>query len=292
LAPGEPQRRKKDEDFTQTLQLPPEPPAALAADEARLRFLVTPLSDKGLMSQQVRDGVKSLLKMAGGATVVKIRAYVAGTGDLRRVQQIVAEEFAAKRLSQPVVSAVLAGALPRTGAQAQLEGWTQEKKTRHAHGVEWLGARPAEQIPVRALRVVCFTDSLERAGRLRQRFSSAALVVVQPRRVHEGALDACEAVVERSAGTPRRVVVTGSQMAFGFTAADARLAFERLEKTLASAGSGAQRMVLLDVFPLSGQLAQLAEQAGGPWPAQSVVVVEGLASMDAAFALEAVAEIP
>src|SRR5438067_11424619 len=96
-----PFEKKKNEEITQTLELPKDPPATVTAETARLVFHVSPLSGKGLLSQQVRDALKALLKTANGATVVKLRAFVAGSGDLRRVPAIVSETFALKHLPLP-----------------------------------------------------------------------------------------------------------------------------------------------------------------------------------------------
>jgi len=63
----------------------------VVGDTRRLTFLVTPLSSKGLLSQQVRDALKALATEAGGNTVLKIRAFVAGSGDMRRVHDLVSE---------------------------------------------------------------------------------------------------------------------------------------------------------------------------------------------------------
>src|SRR5579863_6378439 len=84
-----PAQKKKKEEITQTLQLPKELPSAVTGDTRHLTFHVTPLSSKGLLSQQIRDALKALSRECGSDTVLKIRAFVAGTGDLRRVRDIV-----------------------------------------------------------------------------------------------------------------------------------------------------------------------------------------------------------
>ena len=71
--------QKKDE--TQILQLPRELPSVVEADPRRLTFLVTPLSAKGLLSKQVRDALSALSREAKGDQILKIRAFVAGSGD-------------------------------------------------------------------------------------------------------------------------------------------------------------------------------------------------------------------
>src|SRR5262245_20285742 len=96
--------KKKKEEETQTLVVPKDPPQAVVADTRRLVFHVTPLSAKGLLSQQVRDALKALGRLSGSASVVKIRAFVAGTGDVRRVRDIVSETFTDRKQSVPALS--------------------------------------------------------------------------------------------------------------------------------------------------------------------------------------------
>src|SRR5215831_11390651 len=88
------QRKKKKEEETQTLQVPKDLPAAVVGETRRLTFRVTPLSARGLLSQQIRDALKAVARDSGGETVLKIRAFVAGTGDLRRVRDLVSDAFA------------------------------------------------------------------------------------------------------------------------------------------------------------------------------------------------------
>src|SRR2546421_10975644 len=78
--------KKKKEDETQTLQVPKDPPGAVVAETRRLVFHVTPLTAKGLLSQQVRESLKALFRLSGSSSVVKLRAFVAGSGDVRRVR--------------------------------------------------------------------------------------------------------------------------------------------------------------------------------------------------------------
>src|ERR1044071_9021225 len=91
-----PFEKKKKVEITHTLEVPKDPPATATAETSRLVFHVSPLSAKGLLSQQTRDALKALIKMTGGESIVKMRAFVAGSGDLRRVQAIVSEVFTEK----------------------------------------------------------------------------------------------------------------------------------------------------------------------------------------------------
>ena len=55
-------KKKTEEPVTQTLPVLKDPPGAVAAETARLVFHVSPLSNKGLLSQQIRDALKALLR--------------------------------------------------------------------------------------------------------------------------------------------------------------------------------------------------------------------------------------
>src|SRR5262245_29875337 len=101
-----PQRKKKKEEETQVLQVPKELPSAVTGDTRRLTFRVTQLSAKGLLSQQVRDALKAVDRDSGNETVLKIRAFVAGSGDVRRVRDLVSEAFTDRRQPLPVLSLV------------------------------------------------------------------------------------------------------------------------------------------------------------------------------------------
>ena len=122
--------KKEKEPETQTLPLPPEPPAAVIAETDKLVFHVSPLSAKGLLTQQVHDALKALDRANGGATFVKLRAFVAGTGDMRRVATIVAEEFSDKKMPLPAVTTIQVGALPMEGAQVVIESISARERRR------------------------------------------------------------------------------------------------------------------------------------------------------------------
>ncbi len=221
--------KKKKEDETQTLQLPRELPAAVAAETRRLSFVVTPLSPKGLLSQQVRDALKNLERQAGGSQVAHIRAFVAGTGDLRRVRDLVSESFTARHQPLPALSLAQVGALPVTGAQVVLEAAINGKRDLYPGGLAFFPAQPAfaAQLadgtfpPVAplagrsltaleaaleaagvagadVLRVTCYFSSLDgvEAARalVQSAFPRAALNFVQTERAPVRALAGCEAV--------------------------------------------------------------------------------------------------
>ena len=106
-----------------------------------MSFHVTPLSAKGLLSQQIRDALKATARDAGSETVLKIRAFVAGSGDLRRVRDLVSEVFTDRRQPLPALSLIRAGGLPLEGAQVVLEVTAAGKKEVNPNGLAYhLGA--------------------------------------------------------------------------------------------------------------------------------------------------------
>src|SRR5438046_1746911 len=140
LAAGLAAQKKKKEEITQVLQLPKDLPTTIAADTNRLVFLVTPLSAKGLLSAQVRDALKALTHAAGSNIVVRIRAFAAGSGDLRRVRDLVSEVFTEHHLPLPVLSLVQSGGLPMEGSQVVLEAIASAKKDVNPQGLAFLSA--------------------------------------------------------------------------------------------------------------------------------------------------------
>ena len=195
-------KKKKGEDVTQALALPPELPAAVIADTNRLVFQVTPLSSKGLLSHQTRDALKILLHSNHGP-IVKLRAFVAGSGDLRRVGDIAGEMFLEKHMALPALTVAQVGALPLEGAQVVIEATKEDRKVVNPSGVAFLAAQPAPSVaesiaklknmlasagvqPSDALLVTCFVSSLDNQRDTQQimaaSFPGAALDYVQMQR--------------------------------------------------------------------------------------------------------------
>ena len=351
--PASAQRRKdKDEDFTQTLEVVPDPPSFLTAETSRLVFHTVPMSSKGLLSQQVRDSLKALLKVAKRQQIVKLRAFVAGTGDMRRVQTIVSEELTEKRMTLPVLSVVQAGALPMAGAQVQIEATALERDVVNPHGIVFLSGQFADaegplrprvlplaerslgqlrqvlqasgSTPEDLLRLSCFMSSIEdvqdvRAAALKM-FPRAQSLFVQTQRAPYRTFVECEGIarlrqkpqqpvvflnpdgMERSPMYAQAALISspalvfaGSQLAFRYTEDDARLAFQRLDKTLEAAGTSLKRAVMMNTYPLSPVLTELVRKVRFEFldekrpPASTLAPFDGLPSMDGAFALEVVA---
>src|SRR3954451_4635548 len=137
-----PQRKKKEEQ-TQTLQLPKELPGAVVGDTKRLTFHVTPLSAKGLLSQQIRDALKAVGRDSANETVLHIRAFAAGSGDLRRVRDLVSESFTERHQPLPSLSLIQSGGLPLEGAQVVFEFIGSARKDLHPAGLVFLSPQPA-----------------------------------------------------------------------------------------------------------------------------------------------------
>ncbi len=345
-----PPQKKKKEDITQTLQLPKELPGAISGETRRLTFYVTPPSAKGLLSQQIRDALKALSHEVGSDTVLKIRAFVAGSGDLRRVRDLVSEQFTDRRQPLPVLSLIQTGGLPLEGAQVVLEAIASSKRDVNPDGLAFYSAQvataenPLEPVapltaksleslrgavkaagsePADLVRVTCFLSSLEKLDASRHlveaEYPKAALNFIQTQRAPSQALAACEAVgrirwktgtrvhlvnpeghVEPDVSqvalvTAAHVVLTGTQVSFGYEEKDARLALERLRKALDQAGVSTKDVAFAHYYPLSFGIANQVRKIRGEFfdkahpPAGSMLLFEGLPSMDAGFAVDVVA---
>jgi enamine deaminase RidA (YjgF/YER057c/UK114 family) len=310
VGPAPAQKKKSNEEpATQTLPLLKEPPGAVETETDRLVFHVSPLSNKGLLSQQTRDALKALLHDTRGATVVKLRAFVAGSGDMRRISTIVSEVFTDRRLALPALSTIEVGALPMEGAQVAIESIAEEKKAVNPSGLAFYSGQPVAQLrPISgALRATCFLGSLDDLAKVKAQalaaFPGAALNFVQSQRLGFEPQDICEAVARldiaparpvtiengtASVNTPR-IVLTGTQMAFRDTDADLRLAFERLSKSLEALGTTDEKVFWSGAYPLTKPMEQKVrtmELEFFKTPAGTTLLFEGLPSLDATMALE------
>ena len=339
---GQKKPKPKKEEITQVLQLPKELPGAVTGETRRLTFHVTPLSARGLLSAQVRDALRALTRETGGNPVLKIRAFVAGSGDLRRVRDLVSEVFTAGRQPLPALSLIQSGGLPLEGAQVVLEAIAAGKKEVSPHGLVFLSAsaattenpldpvaplaaqsldrlkralKTAGSEPADVLRVTCFLSSLENLADTRKLveadYPRAALNYVQTQRSPSRAIAACEAVARltRDTGTrvsfqpeqgeplaalvaAQHVVLTGTQVSYGYQEANSRLAFGRLQKALEAAGVSGSDVAFAHYYPLADPLAAQVRKLRGEFfapSAGSLLLFEGLPGMDAGFAVDVVA---
>jgi enamine deaminase RidA (YjgF/YER057c/UK114 family) len=343
VAPENKQKKKKDADATQTLPPPKELPSAVTADTDRLAFGVSPLIGKGLLSQQTREALKALLRTNHG-TIVKLRAFVAGSGDLRRVGELVGETFTEKHMALPVLSVVQVGALPMEGAQVVLESVEVDKRVVNPHGVAFLAGQNADsvaqslarlKIALRgggmesedALRVTCFVSSLEEQRDTHQlmtaAFPGAVLNYVQMQREPVMPAAECEAVarlrgaisglvtflnppdLDKSPNYSQlalvkspKLVITGTQLAFGSQEGDIKLAFDRLQRVLSSSNARFDQVVMSHTYVTSTAIIPRVRTVRAGYynsampPASTLLPFEGLPSLDASFGVDVIAALP
>ncbi len=215
----------------------PYPPPALTVDTGRLTFQVSPISTKRLLSDQTEVALKDLLQKTKHGRIVKLRAFVAGTGDIRTVQNTVSDIFNQKKIPLPVLTLVQVGALPYRDAEVVLEATTLSKDVENPHGLAFISGQPAvsdeltfqvaplAELSVKkveaalgaagldakdALRVTCFVSSVDDAskvvGLLQREFPGAAQNVVQIQRASPVSLAECEAVARLKTDPPETVV--------------------------------------------------------------------------------------
>ncbi len=308
--PERPIRRPPNNELAlETIEAPvrPDAPDAVQGLAARLVFHVSPLSGKGLLSQQIRDALKALDKANGNTTFLKLRAFVAGTGDVRRVQSIVTEEFSDQKRPLPAITTVQVGALPLENAHVVIESISEERsRTVNPAGLVFLPGQYAEggaaavarleeamrSASASAVRLSCFADSLEQARTARtaaaKAFPGAAGTFVQTTRAGLGSRVSCEGVGRVSgripaAGAPARLVFTGIQMSF---AGQDGAAYDRLGKALGTFGAAAGDVLFTNRYTVVGHTESPAPAFGGK---TMDLVIEGLPALDATVAIEVVA---
>lgn len=205
--------KKKKPEITQTLPPPRELPSAVSGATDRLIFQVSPLSPRGLLSQQTRDALHALQHSANGATILKLRAFVAGSGDMRRIGELIGELWTDRHTPLPALSVVQTGGLPLEGAQVVIESIAEGHKPVNPNGIAFLAGQPGDNLDqslgklegalkqagmqnADMLHVTCFVRSLDEsrdAQRLiAQRFPDAALNYVQMQREYVLPVAECE----------------------------------------------------------------------------------------------------
>jgi hypothetical protein len=310
-------KKKNPDESTQSLDLPKEPPMVSVGQTGRLTFHVSPLTSRGLLSQQTREALKATLKENSGAQVVHIRAFVAGSGDARRVSQIVSEVFSDKRLAIPSLSVVQVGGLPLENAQVELEVISSSKREVNPQGLMFIpgqtmtspdGASATAPLLQKSLDAVtarlngatpvaatCFVSQMANPtallGVISSRFPGAAVSLVQSQRAPWQALASCEAVGRGGAGKLEKLAFSGTQISFGYEEKDAVRAFERLKHDLAEAAGPSAVIVAANVYALSPPAADIARKLCPATEALTVLPFDGVAAMDAGFAVDAVAAV-
>jgi len=279
---------KKDPDaVTQVLALPKDPPAVATGETRRLVFHVSPLSAKGLLSQQTRDAMRAILKLNGGMPVIHIRAFAGGSGDLRRVPQIVSEVLNDKRMALPSVSLVQVGDLGLEGAQVVLEAVSVAKKDVNPDGIGFVSGPLAEVANSTGLiQVTCFAGA-GGAVDLRSKFPGAAVVVVQALRAPVSNDTLCEGITRGGDVKAEKLAFTGTRVFLGSDEKAWMTAVQRVNRDLAEVGAEPGRVVATTVYQVSPGAPRASVFKGRITNAR----VEGVAALDGAFALDAVAEV-
>ena len=147
--------------------------------------------------------------------------------------------------------------------------------------------------PEDALLVTCFVSSLEEQKNtqelMKENFPGAALNYVQMQREPVMPAAECEAVARARAAAPEpisflnppaldksphysqialvtspKLVITGTQLAFGSQESDVKLAFERLGKALSGSNARFVHVVMSHLYLTSGALTARVRRIAGP----------------------------
>jgi enamine deaminase RidA (YjgF/YER057c/UK114 family) len=319
-------KRKYEEPKPQILPLPPGLPMALAADTGSLDFHISPLLKTGGLSAQIRRSLTDLIRDTHGETIVKLRAFVAGAGDARRVEAEAAAIFSERKLPLPVLTILQVGGLEDTAAQVVIEAVVSTPRTANPNGLAFIAGQQSATLreafekmkhaasaatvePDRLLRMTCFTSRIEdyeatRASVLKN-FPNVAFNLVQAVRDPRGEISMCEAVGQLSEApargevvwlkgaratlvNSRQLVFTGLQLTFGSFLDDAHEAFLRLHRA-ASALQPVEVPVQVNAFSLNMYAGSaLVKTTSFPQSTFTVQAVEGLPAIDASAGIEAI----
>jgi enamine deaminase RidA (YjgF/YER057c/UK114 family) len=267
-----------------------------------------------------------LLRDTKGETIVKLRAFVSGVGDARRVQTEVTSIFSERKLPLPVVTIVQVGRLGDDLAQVVIEAVVSTKRTLNPNGLAFLSgqtgkslgealehlresAREADIGADQVLSCTCFAPSVDSADSSRTAvqaiFPKTAVNVVQALRDPINNATMCQGVAQLehppkdstlvwiknahvSLVNSPKLVFTGLQLSFGNYLDDAREAFTRLQH-LASVLRASEAPVQVNAFSLDLTAASaLRKSTSFPPSVFTVQTVEGLPSVDASAGIEAI----
>lgn len=282
-------KKKHEEPKPQVLPLPKELPMALATDTRSLVFRNTPLLEKGRLSVQIKNSLAYLIRESRGDNIVKMRAFVSGAGDSRRVKELVSEIFTDKKLPLPVLTIVQVGSVGNDAAGVVIESVVSSKKVENPNGLAFFAgessgslegaiAKLESSIKTVSLdssdvvRSTCFaariTDYPSMRNAMTAAFPSAAINLVQGLREPIDSENTCEAVARlkspvQGASHPHtadsrvffvtspQVVFTGMQLSFGTFLDDANSALSRLQRDLNAVHARIGDAVMLNAFSLS-----------------------------------------
>ena len=301
---------------------------ALAADTNSIDFHISPLLKTGGLSAQIRQSLNDLIRNTHGETIVKLRAFVAGSGDARRVQAQVTELFSEHRLPLPALSILQVGGLGEGRAQVVIEAVVATHRDVNPNGlVFFFGKRERSldkalaqlktdtelaHIPSEALLTcTCFASSIESYSEATEAFhrnySKGELNLVQAVRDPQNSSARCEAVGQAFAGPEAgankilvlenahatlvrssQLIFTGLQLSFGNYLADAEEAFTRLTRAASALGTS-ERPVQVDGFALDASSGAALRKRISLSPSTfTIQEIEGLPSVDALAGIEAV----
>jgi hypothetical protein len=318
-------RKNNVEPKSQVTPLPPEPPMALVVDTDSLDFHISPLLKTGGLSAQIRQSLNDLLRDTHGETIVKLRAFVAGSGDARRVQALVTALFSDHHLPLPVLTIIQVGALGQESAQVVIEAVVSTHRSVNPSGLafffdqrgkslqkavdQFRSSVQAANIPAEnVLTCTCFAarieDHEEALKQVKALFPKADLNLVQAIRDPLSNSASCEGVGQLAAPPKdpvvlqefahatlvhsQQLVFTGLQLSFGNYLDDAQQAFKRLEKA-AGALQPIETPVQVDGFALDGSSAAALRKTISLAPGTFTIHgVEGLPSVDASAGIEAI----
>jgi enamine deaminase RidA (YjgF/YER057c/UK114 family) len=170
---------------------------------------------------------------------------------------------------------------------------------------------------VSMLRTTCFLSSLDELSAARTAlqgaFPSAVANYVQPQRLALETSSRCEAVgrldtppasavvwisPQAALVNAPKIILSGIQMAFGEQDADIHLAFERLRRELEMQGVTYKDVFWSSIYPLTRPVAQKVETIRFEFydrsrpPAGTLLLFEGLPSLDATAAMDILAAAP
>ena len=300
---------------------------ALKAETDTLDFHISPLLKTGGLAAQIRQSLAELIRDTKGETIVRLRAFVAGAGDARRVQAEVAQMFTEHKLPLPVLSVLQVGALGDEAAQVVIEGVVSTRRTVNPNGLVFVAGQTAHSlsealqklkessaaasVPAdHVLAVTCFSGRLDGEAGIRSAvqslFPNTAANVVQAIRDPANNDSMCEATGQPSAQaagdgqvlvmnqqravavTSRELVFTGLQLSFGSYLDDAHEAVMRLQRA-ASAFGAVSAPVQVNVFALDAPAGSaLRKTTSVPLSIFTVQTVEGMPAMDATAGVEAI----
>jgi len=209
------QKHKNEEPKSQVMPLPPQLPMALKADTNTLDFHLSSLLRTGGLAAQIRQSLNDLIRDTRGETIIKLRAFVAGAGDARRVQAEVTQLFTERKLPLPVLSVVQVGGLGEEAAKVVIEAVVSTRHIANPNGLAFFagqdGATLADAVaklkesehaagvvPDQVLTTTCFTSRLDgfssiRAG-IEASFPHAKVNLVQAIRDPLTDASVCQAI--------------------------------------------------------------------------------------------------